>query len=76
MIECCINNLESFNSDYGYIYKTIQKEDKAVSLGFSGGKVDDSLIDQDMFNNYMSSYGKGDPPVRTRAKKVPRRPIK
>ena len=29
-----INNLESFNSDYGYIYKTIQKEDKAVSLGF------------------------------------------
>lgn len=29
-----IRNLENFHSEYGYISKTIQEEDKAVSLGF------------------------------------------
>ena len=29
-----IKDLENFNNDYGYINKTIQNEDKAVSLGF------------------------------------------
>ena len=29
-----IRDLKSFTNDYGYIFKTIQKEDKAVSLGF------------------------------------------
>ena len=29
-----IKDLENFKSDYGFINKTIQKEDKAVSLGF------------------------------------------
>ncbi len=29
-----LNQLESFNSDYGYIEKTVQNEDKSVTIGF------------------------------------------
>ena len=29
-----INDIEKFDSDYGYIENTIQSEDKSVSLGF------------------------------------------
>jgi len=29
-----LNQLESFKSDYGFIYNTVQNEDKSVSVGF------------------------------------------
>ena len=55
------------------VYKNDSLVDyKTTYLAFSGSKVDDSLIDQDMFSEYMNSYGKGDPPVRRKAKSVPR----
>ena len=62
-----INELQTLS----LLYKNDNLIEWEPILGFSGGKVDDSVIDQDMFSEYMNSYGKGDPPVRRKAKGVP-----